>query len=69
MNVISVFDCDKYTICRKILFNSLNWLPSSLNVVVNLLTKRSDFLTYQENKTIYKHAFKYIKNYKRFTIA
>jgi hypothetical protein len=36
---------------------------------VNLLTKGSDFLTYQENTTIFKHAFKYIKDSKRFTIV
>ena len=63
------FDCDKYTDNREILFNSLNWLPSNINIDVNLLTKRSDLLTYQENITIFKHAFKYIKDSKRFTIV
>ena len=33
----------------------------SLRVDVNLLTKGSDFLTYQENTTILKHILKYIK--------
>jgi len=42
------FDCDKYTDNRGILFNSLNWLPSNINIDVNLLTKGSDFLAYQE---------------------
>ena len=62
---------DKYTDNREILlvFNSNNWLPSNINVDVNLLTKGSDFLTYQENTTIFKHAFKYIKDSKRFTIV
>jgi hypothetical protein len=46
--------------------NSLNWLPSNINI---LLTKGSDLLTYQENITIFKHAFKYIKDSKRFTIV
>ena len=46
------FDCDKYTDNREILFNSLNWLPSNINIDVNLLTKGCDFLTYQENTTI-----------------
>jgi sRNA-binding regulator protein Hfq len=27
------------------------------------------FLTYQDNTTIFKHAFKYIKDSKRFTIV
>jgi hypothetical protein len=35
------FDCDKYTDNREILYNSLNWLPSNINIDVNLLTKRS----------------------------
>jgi hypothetical protein len=61
-------DSDKYTDNRKILFDSLNWLPSSINIDVKLLTKGSDFLTYQENTTIFKLAFKYIKDSKRFTI-
>ena len=63
------FDCDKYTDNREILFNNLNWLPSNINIVVNLLTKGSDLLTYQENITIFKHAFKYIKDSNRFTIV
>jgi hypothetical protein len=40
-----------------------------VNIDVNLLTKGSDLLTYQENITIFKHAFKYIKDSKRFTIV
>ena len=62
-----LYDCDKYTDNRGILFNSLNWLTSNINIDVNLLTKGSDFLTYQENTIIFKHAFKYIKDSKRFT--
>jgi hypothetical protein len=54
--------------CIQIIGN-LNWLPSNINIDVNLLTKGSDFLTYQENTTIFKHAFKYIKDSKRFTIV
>ena len=52
-----------------LIFNSLNWLPSNINIDVNLLTKGSDLLTYEENITIFKHAFKYIKDSKRFTIV
>ena len=61
------FDCDKHTDNREIIFNILSWLPS--NIDVNLLTKGSDLLTYEENITIFKHAFKYIKDSKRFTIV
>jgi len=67
-----LFDCDKYTDNRGILFsciNSLNWLSSNIKVDVNLLTKGSDFLTYQENTTILKHIFKYINDSKRYTIV
>ena len=65
---ISFFDYDIYiyTDNREILFNSLNWLSSNINIDVNLLTKGSDLLAYQENTTIFKHAFKYIKDSKRF---
>jgi hypothetical protein len=54
---------------RNILFDSFNWLPSNINIDVKLLTKGSDFLTYQENTTIFKHAFKYIKDSKRFNFT
>jgi hypothetical protein len=40
-----------------------------INIDVNLLTKGSDLLTYQENIYIFKHAFKYIKDSQRFTIV
>ena len=63
------FDCDKYTDNREIIFNSLNWLPSNINIDVNLLTKGSDLLTYEEYITIFRHAFKYIKDSKRFAIV
>ena len=52
--IISFLDCDKYTDNKEILFNSLNWLPSNINIDVNLLTKESDLLT---------------KDSKRFTIV
>jgi len=44
------FYCDKYTDNKGILFNSLNRLPSN----INYWCKSSDFLTYQENTTIFK---------------
>ena len=56
----------KYTDNREIL---VNWLPCNINIGVNLLPQGSNFLTYQENTTIFKHAFKYIKDSKRFTIV
>jgi hypothetical protein len=49
-------DRTQYTDNREIIFNSLNWLPSNINIDVNLLTKGSDLLTYQENTTIFKQA-------------
>jgi hypothetical protein len=56
------FDCDKYTDNREIIFNSLNWLPSNINIDVNLLTKGSDLLTYEENITIIKQRMTIYKN-------
>jgi hypothetical protein len=47
-------------------FGDVCWF---FNIDVNQLTKGSDLLTYQENITILKHAFKYIKDSKRFTIV
>jgi hypothetical protein len=52
-----VFDCDKYTDNREIIFNSLNWLPSNINIDVNLLTKGSDLLTYDRYR---KHLTKFL---------
>jgi hypothetical protein len=52
---------DKYTDNREILFDSLNWLPSNINFDVKLLTKGSDFLTYQENTTTYLNIFLFAK--------
>jgi hypothetical protein len=62
-------DCDKYTDNREILFDSLNWLPSSINIDVKLLTKGSDFLTYQENTTIFKLAFNILKTPKDLQLS
>ena len=47
-----LFDCEKYRDNREILFDSLHWLPSNIDIDVKLLTKGSDFLTYQDNTTI-----------------
>ena len=63
------FDCHKYTDYKKILFNSLYWLPSNINFVVNLLTKGSDFLVYQENTAVLKPVFKYIKDSKNVQLS
>jgi hypothetical protein len=55
---IICIEINKHTDNREMLFNSFNWLPSNINIDVNPLTKGSDFLIYQENTTIFKHAFK-----------
>jgi hypothetical protein len=46
------FDCDKYTDNREILFNSLDWLPSNINIDVNLLTYKYKEWLYE--KKIYE---------------
>jgi hypothetical protein len=61
------FDYDKYTDYSEILFNSLNWLSFNINVGVNLVTKGNDFLTYQENITIFKHGFNILRIYNGLT--
>jgi hypothetical protein len=64
---VNVFKFFKYIFVpvQKLFNNCLNWLPSNINIDVNLLTKGSDLQTYQENITIFKHGFKYIKESKR----
>ena len=62
-----ISDYNTYTDYGEIVFNSLYWLSSNINIDVNLLIKGSDLLTYQENTTILKHVFQYIKDSKRFT--
>ena len=58
------------TISSLIVINiQFNLLLFNTNIDVNLLTKGSNFLTYQENITIFKHVFKYIKTQQRHTIV
>jgi hypothetical protein len=42
MKILTIFffDCDKYIDNREILFNSLNWLPSNINVERKSTDKR-----------------------------
>ena len=63
------FDCDKYTDNREILFDSLNWLPSIITIDIKLLTKGSDFLTYQENSTIFYMLLNILKTPKDLQIV
>ena len=45
MKILTIFffDCDKYIDNREILFNSLNWLPSNINVERKSTDKRKWF--------------------------
>jgi hypothetical protein len=63
------FDCDKNTDSREIIFNSLNWLPSNINIDVNLLTRGSDLLTYQENITILNMLLNILKTSKDLQLS
>jgi hypothetical protein len=56
----------RHTLIKKNFFTFL-LKPYLYTFDVKLLTKGSDFLTYQDNTTIFRHAFKYIKDSKRFT--
>jgi hypothetical protein len=63
------FDCDKYTDNREIIVNSLNWLPSNIDIDVNLLTKGSDLLTYQENISIFNTLLNILKTPKDLQLS
>jgi hypothetical protein len=47
------------------MMNNLNWVQTS-DLNLNLLTRGSDDLTYEENINIIKHVFNFIKSSKRF---
>ena len=62
------FTCPNYTEIRRIMMNNLNWVQTS-DLNLNLLTRGSDDLTYEENINIIKHVFNFIKSSKRFLVV
>ena len=62
------FNCPNYTEIRRIMMNNLNWVQAS-DLNLNLLTRGSDDLTYEENINIIKHVFNFIKSSKRFLVV
>jgi hypothetical protein len=66
---MGMFDCNHFMVSNSThLDKGNNNIPFDniiINVDVNLLTKGSDTLTYQENTTIFKHVFKYIEDSKK----
>jgi hypothetical protein len=61
---MGMFDCNHFLVSNSTRLDKGN-NNILINVDVNLLTKGSDTLTYQENKTIFKHVFKYIEDSKK----
>jgi hypothetical protein len=49
-----LFTCPNYSEIKLIMMNNLNWVQTS---DLNLLTRGSDDLTYEENINIIKHVF------------
>ena len=60
--------CSNYIEIRRIMMNNLNWVQTS-DLNLNLLTRGSDDLTYEENINITKHVFNFIKSSKRFLVV
>ena len=56
--------CPRYTELRQVLFQSLHWVPLTINT--DLLTKGSTDLSYEENTEIFKHVIKFIRGSNRF---
>ena len=65
---IIFFTWPNYTEIRRIMMNNLNWVQTS-DLNLNLLTRGSDDLTYEENINIIKHVFNFIKSSKRFLVV
>ena len=61
------FHCDKYSELRNTLIQNLRNI--SVQVNLDLLTKGSSNLTYEQNCNIFKEVYKYIKLSKRFLIT
>ena len=66
MHSITFLTCPNYTEIRLIMMNNLNWVQTS---DLNLLTRGSDDLTYEENINITKHVFNFIKSSTRFLVV
>jgi hypothetical protein len=54
-----LFTCPNYTEIRRIMMNNLNWVQTS-DLNLNLLTRGSVDLTYEENINIIKHVLQFI---------
>ena len=63
------FNCPLYNDNRDTMLNNLQWLPEHIIINVNLLTRGSDELSEQENISLLKEVFKYIKGSRRFLIT
>lgn len=62
------FDCPNYTQIRYTLMQNLLWLPNDYAINLQLLTSGNSNLTDDQNETIFKHVYEYIKKSERFLI-
>ena len=60
------FVCPKYTLCRKNLFDNLNWLSENFVLDTKLLICGHLELSNEQNIQIFKHVQNYIKRSNRF---
>lgn len=63
------FHCPLYDEIRARLLNHINWIPDTLTIDVELLTRGSLELTYDQNISLLKHVLAFIKDSERFSVV
>lgn len=63
------FKCILYSDIRNKMFESLRWLPNDCKINIELLTSGSCLLSLEQNQTIFKNVFEFIKSSERFQIV
>ena len=64
-----LLECNKYSNTRAEMLNSLRWLPNKYKIDVNFLTNGNTELDYEQNLTVMRNVYRYIKGTKRFLIV
>ena len=63
------FECPIYNNHRLDLIGSLRWLPNGTNIDLHMLTCGNLELSYEQNISIFREVFEYVKRSKRFLIV
>ena len=63
------FHCPLYVDVRARLLHGINWIPNTLPIDVHLLTRGSSQLTYDQNISLLKQVFVFIKDSDRFSVV